>query len=368
VLATLRFLAGAPQGDAPRGMTGYKGFFYHFVDMESGQRFENSELSTVDTALLLGGLLFCRGYFDRPGEREIRDLADRIHARVDWRWAQARAPLVALGWSPEHGHLPYDWVAYSEAMLVYILALGSPAHALGLQSWAGWSEGLAPRWGLEGGQEFVRFGPLFGHQYSHVWVDFRGIRDEFMRVKGIDYFENSRRATLAQHAYGQANPMGWAGYGERLWGLTACDGPADVTVELADRSRTFRTYAARGPGSFDDGTVAPTAVGGSIPFAPEICIAALMAMRSDHGDHLYGTYGFVDALNPSFTAAAVPLRHGKLVPGRGWYDTDRLGIDQGPILAMIENHRSGLVWNVLRDDPHLRRGLERAGFLGGWLG
>jgi hypothetical protein len=345
VLATLRFLANAPQGGARRGMTGYNGFFYHFVDMDSGARFETSELSTVDTALLLAGILFCRGYFDRLAESEIRDLADAIYARIDWRWSQARAPLVALGWSPEQGHLPYDWVAYSEAMLVYILALGSPTHALGPESWRGWSAGLARRWGPEGGQEFVRFGPLFGHQYSHVWIDFRGISDEYMRGKGIDYFENSRRATLAQYAYAQANPMGWTGYGPNLWGLTACDGPADVTLDVGGRRRTFRTYAARGPGDFDDGTVAPTAAGGSIPFAPEICIAALMAMRGDHGEHLYGPYGFLDALNG-----------------------DYLGIDQGPILAMIENYRSGLVWEVLRGDPHIRRGLAQAGFAGGWLG
>jgi hypothetical protein len=161
--------------------------------------------------------------------------------------------------------------------------------------------------------------------------------------------------------------MGWSGYGPDLWGLTACDGPADVTIELGGRSRTFRSYSARGPGDFDDGTVAPTAAGGSIPFAPEICIPTLMAMRSDHGEHLYGGYGFLDALNPTFTATDVQPRHGKVVPGRGWYDTDYLGIDQGPILAMIENHRSGLIWDVLRGNPHIRRGLRRAGFAGGWL-
>lgn len=366
-LATLRFLARAREGDSPAGMTGHKGFFYHFVDMERGERFERTELSTVDTALVLGGILFLQGYFDRPGELEIRELAEMIYRRVDWRWAMARPPLVSLGWSPEKGHLPYDWVAYSEAMLVYILGLGSPTHSLEPVSWNGWAKGLAGHWGSAGGQELVRFGPLFGHQYSHVWIDFRGIRDGFMRAKGLDYFENSRRATLAQHAYALENPMGWRDYGRDLWGLTACDGPADVTLELEGRSRTFRSYSARGPGDFDDGTVAPTAAGGSIPFAPEICIPSLKAMRRDHGDDLYGEYGFRDALNPSFTGPA-KLRHGRVVPGKGWYDTDHLGIDQGPILAMIENHRSGLVWKVLRGNAHVRRGLERAGFTGGWLG
>ena len=367
VLATLRFLERAPQGDAPRGMTGHQGFFYHFVDMERGERFERTELSTIDTALLLAGIMFCRGYFDRPGEREIRDFADRIHARVNWRWTMARPNLVSLGWHPETGFIRYDWIAYSEAMLVYVLALGAPDHSLPPEAWAAWSAGLPRHWGEDGGQTFVRFPPLFGHQYSHVWIDFRGISDAFMREKGIDYFENSRRATLAQHAYGQVNPMDWRGYGPRLWGLTACDGPADVTLTLDGRSRTFRSYAARGPGQFDDGTVAPTAVGGSMPFAPELCIPALRAMRADHGTDLYGDYGFLDALNPSFTDGSALLTHGRVVPGRGWYDTDHLGIDQGPILAMIENHRSGLVWDVMRGDPHVRRGLERAGFAGGWL-
>ncbi len=365
-LATLRFLANAPQGDAPTGMTGYKGFFYHFVDMERGARFETTELSTVDTALLLGGMLFAQSYFDQPQEAEIRELVDRIYGRVDWRWSQARPPTVALGWSPEKGHLPYDWIAYSEAMLVYILALGSPTQPLGPESWAAWSAGLPKHWATEEGQQLVRFAPLFGHQYSHIWVDFRGIRDAFMREKGHDYFENSRRATVAQHAYALRNPMGWRGYGPRLWGLTACDGPADVTVEADGRTRTFRSYSARGPGDFDDGTVAPTAVGGSVPFAPDLCIPALMAMRADHGEQLYGRYGFLDSLNLS-VPRTVPLKHGRHVPGRGWYDGDYLGIDQGPILAMIENHRSGLVWRLTRSNPHIRRGLQRAGFAGGWL-
>ena len=366
-LATLRFLWNAPQGDAPRGMTGHKGFFYHFVDMQTGARFEKTELSTVDTALLLGGMLFCQSYFDRPSEREIHDLVERIYARVDWRWSAARPPTVALGWNPEKGFLPYDWIAYSEAMLVYLLAIGSPTHALGSDAWEAWSAGLSKHWGMEEGYEHVRFGPLFGHQYSHIWVDFRGVKDAFMRGKGIDYHENSRHATLAQHAYAVRNPGGWTGYGERLWGLTACDGPADVTVPVKGRPRTFRSYSARGPADFDDGTVSPTAVGGSIPFAPDLCIPALKAMREDHGANLYGEYGYFDSLNLT-VPASVPLKHGRHVPGRGWYDGDYLGIDQGPILAMIENHRSGLIWNVMRSNPHIRRGLTRAGFTGGWLG
>jgi hypothetical protein len=368
VLTTLRFLWNAPQGDAPVGMTGHKGFFYHFVDMEHGRRFEKTELSTVDTALLLGGMLLCQSYFDRPEEREIRELVDRIYARIDWRWAQTRPPVIALGWNPESGFLPYDWVAYSEAMLVYLMALGSPERPVEPAAWAGWSAGLPRHWGTEHGHTFVKFGPLFGHQYSHIWYDFRGIRDAFMREKGLDYFENSRRATLAQYEYARTNPLGWRGYGPELWGLTACDGPADVKLMIEGRQREFRSYSARGAGDFDDGTIAPTAVGGSVPFAPELCIPALQAMRRNHGAHLYGDYGFLDALNPSFNDASVRLVHGRVVPGKGWYDTDYLGIDQGPILAMIENHRSGFVWELLRGNPHIRRGLQRAGFSGGWLG
>lgn len=366
-LATLRFLADAPQGDVRSGMTGHKGFFYHFVDMERGARFEKTELSTVDTALLLGGILFAKGYFDRAAEVEIRELAERIYARVDWTWAQARPPTIALGWSPEKGHLPYDWVAYSEGMLVYILALGSPTHAVQPAAWQGWAAGLPRHWGAEEGRELVRFPPLFGHQYSHLWVDFRGIRDAFMREKGLDYFENSQRAVLAQRDYALRNPMQWNGYGPRLWGLTASDGPADVKLVVDGKQREFRSYSARGPGQFDDGTVAPTAVGGSVPFAPRLCIDTLMAMKADHNELLYRQYGFIDALNLS-VPPTVEFKHGGFVPGHGWYDGDYLGIDQGPILAMIENHRSGLVWDVMRRDPHLKRGLERAGFTGGWLG
>jgi hypothetical protein len=367
-LATLRFLASAPQGDAPAGMTGHKGFFYHFVDMDRGARFEQTELSTVDTALLLGGILFCKGYFDRPEELEIRELAARIYARVDWRWSQARPHRVALGWEPETGFLPYDWIARSEAMLVYLLALGAPEHDLGPETWRLWSEGLPELWGTEYGQTYIRYEPMFWHQYGHVWVDFRGIQDGFMRSKGIDYFENSRRATLAQRAYAIANPHGWRGYGRDLWGLSACDGPVDATLLVGGRPRQFRTYSARGIDHNDDGTVTPTAIGGSIAFAPEVCIPTLMTMRRQHGSDLFGRYGFLDSLNPSLTNAAIQVPQGRIVPGKGWYDTDYLGIDQGPFLAMIENHRSGLVWEVMRGDPHLRRGLERAGIAGGWLG
>jgi hypothetical protein len=215
----------------------------------------------------------------------------------------------------------------------------------------------------------VNFAPLFGHQYSHVWIDFRGIRDEYMRARGIDYFENSRRATLAQHAYAKANPMGWKDYGADIWGLTASDGPADTTVTVDGQERRFRRYWARGAALNDirdDGTIAPTAAGGSVPFAPEITIPALRAMRARYGDALFTEYGFRDAFNPTVPVGLRVLR-GHIVPGVGWFDGDYLGIDQGPILIMIENHRSGLIWELMKRSPPIVRGLCRAGFRGGWL-
>ena len=368
VLTTLRFLYQAPQGDAAAGMTGYKGFFYHFLDMSTGHRFERVELSTVDTALLLGGALACREFFDgdHPDEASIRAYADSLYERVDWRWAQPRPPLVTMGWYPEQGFHTYDWRGYNEAMLVYVLALGSPTHAIDASAWNAWTSTY--RWGSFQGQAHLGFAPLFGHQYSHVWIDFRGIQDDFMRGHGIDYFENSRRATVAQRAYAIANPRRYRDYGPNIWGLTAADGPLDTTAVIDGTSRTFQTYAARGA-SFteirDDGTLAPTAAGGAMPFVPELAIPALMAMRDRYGDNLYGQYGFLDSFNPTYTLART--QHGRVVPGLGWFDTDYLGIDQGPILAMIENHRSDLVWRLMRKNPAVIRGLRRAGFRGGWL-
>jgi len=368
-LATLRFFWEAPQDSSARGVIGYRGFFYHFLEPETGHRFENVELSTIDTALLLAGALFCQSYFDRREAREerIRALAESLYARVDWPWAQVRPPTISLGWRPGEGHLPYDWRGYNEAMILHVLALGSPTRPVAPETWMAWTAGY--RWGTFHGQEYVGFAPLFGHQYSHVWIDFRGIHDEYMRHRGIDYFENSRRATLAQRAYAVANPGGFAGYGERLWGLSACDGPVDATLEIGGRQRTFRTYAARGA-SFtdvvDDGTIAPTAAATSIVFAPEVVVPTLVAMQDTYGERLLGPYGFVDAVNPTLRMAT-RVQHGAVDTTLAWFDTDYLGIDQGPILAMIENHRTGLVWRTMRRNPHVVRGLRRAGFAGGWL-
>ena len=368
-LATLEFLWSAPQDSSISDATGYRGFFYHFLEPVRGRRFKDVELSTIDTALLLAGALFAQSYFDRPDpvETRVRAVAESLYARADWRWMQVRAPSICMGWSPEGGFLPYDWGGYDEAMVLHVLALGATRHAVEGDVWGKWSASY--KWGTFHGRGMVGFAPLFGHQYSHVWIDYRGIQDTFMAQHGIDYFENSRRATLSQRDYAIQNPSGYRGYSARLWGLTACDGPTDSTIEIAGRKREFHTYDARGA-SFvrigDDGTIAPCAAAGSIAFAPEVVIPALMAMHADYGALAFDRHGFVDALNPTLNVP-VHVSQGRIVPGVGWFDTDRLGIDQGPILAMIENWRSGLIWKCMRRNPHIIRGLERAGFRGGWL-
>jgi hypothetical protein len=368
-LTTLQFFYRLPQGPQASGTGGHMGFFYHFLDPGTGLRFQTVELSTVDTALLLAGVLFSQQYFDGAGATEaaIRAYADSLYRRTDWQWAEPRPPLVTMGWTPETGFHELDWRGFDEAMLVYVLALGSPTHPVPTEAWNAWA--ATYQWGDYYGQTHVGFAPLFGHHYSHVWVDFRGIADDYMRGRGIDYFENSRRATYGQRGYAIANPNDWDGYGANVFGLSASDGPLDVTLPLRGRPRRFFTYAARGA-SFtevrDDGTLAPTAAAGSLPFAPEIVGPALVAMRERYGD-AFGQYGFLDAFNPSWQWATPVPQHGHYVVGKGWFDTDYLGIDQGPILAMIANYRTDLVWKYMRRSPYVIQGLRRAGFKGGWL-
>jgi hypothetical protein len=369
VLTTLRFLWDLPQDSVSSRAGGQRGFFYHFLEPKTGYRFKDVELSTMDTALLLAGCLFCQVYFDREdaAERSIRAYADSLYSRADWQWASVRPPMISHGWDPENGFLPYDWGGYNEASILYILAMGSPTHPVAGDAWEFWLEGY--RWGTFYGMDHLGFAPLFGHQFSHAWIDFRGIQDRFMREKGIDYFENARRAVLSQRAYAIANPMGWAGYGANLWGLTACDGPVHNEVMIDGRKRQFETYWARGA-SFteiqDDGTISPSAAGGSIAFAPEFVVPTLLSIRETYGKRVFGTYGFVDALNPTLRLP-ITVQHGRVDPALGWFDTDYLGIDQGPILLMIENYRSGLVWKTLRRHPAVIRGLRAAGFAGGWM-
>ncbi|MDT7835928.1 glucoamylase family protein [Aquabacterium sp. OR-4] len=378
VLNTLRSFLDAPMGPQASGTAGHHGFYYHFLDMRSGTRFARCELSTIDTALLLAGLLCCQSFFDgaQADETRLRDGVDEFYRRIDWAWAMPRAPRIGHGWHPESGFISSDWRAYDESMLLYLLALGAPSRPVGREAWDFWASGLAEAWGSQYGQAHLRFAPLFGHQFTQCWVDLRGLHDGFMRgmqarEPGLDYFENSRRATHAQRAYAMVNPEGWAAYGPEVWGVSACDGPADVQRAYGGRMRRFISYAGRGMGgahTHDDGTLAPYAAGSSIAFAPEIVLPALATMRARWGEHLYGRYGFFDAFNPSFDFADVRLTHGRVVPGQGWFDTDYLGIDQGPMLAMLGNHRGEVVWQTMRRNAHLRRGLQRAGFQGGWLG
>jgi hypothetical protein len=370
-LATLRFFKNAKMGPEATGTSGYKGFYYHFLEMDSGARFKTNELSTVDTTLLMGGVLFSQSFFDKddPREAEIRQLADDLYRAVEWPWAQVRKPWITMGWTPEKGFIDYDWRGYNEAILVYLLALGSPTHPVGKDAYDAWTSTYDKTWGTYHGQEHLTFPPLFGHQYSHVWVDFRGITDDYMQRRGIDYFENSRRAALSQRQYAIDNPEGWVGYDKDVWGLTASDGPIDATYDFKGKPRLFRTYTARGAGleyQIDDGTIVPTAAAASIAFTPEESIAAIQAMHDRYGKAIYQQYGFLDAFNPSFNYD-VKLQHGKVVPGVGWVDGDYIGIDQGPIVLMIENHRSDFIWSVMRRNPYIRKGLERAGFTGGWL-
>jgi hypothetical protein len=373
-LITLRFLRDLPQGPQAKGVSGYKGFFYHFLEMSNGLRAGDCELSTVDTALFLCGALHVQQFFDSADdsdEKEIRLIVQTLADRIDWRWAQPRPPSIALGWAPEKGgFLPYDWRGYNEAAVLYLLAMGAANNPVEPSAWTAWTGTYNTNWSTVNGQQGLQFPPLFGHQYSSVWVDFRGINDGFMRVRKTDYFENSRRAAFGQRAYAILNPRRWLGYDADIWGLTACDGPADMMGRYQGELRRFRSYSARGAGvgpeSFDDGTIAPTASASSIAFAPEIALPAIEAMVSRYGTWLYTEYGFLDSFNPSFRYS-VELKHGKVVPDVGWFAGDYLGIDQGPILAMIANYTRGTVWQAMSRCDQLRRGLQRAGFTGGWL-
>ena len=357
-LATLRFFATCPQGTEPDA-TGYKGFYYHFLDMRSGRRVWQCELSTVDSAFLLAGMLTAAAYFDQDSadEHEIRTLADAIYRRADWNWARDGEATVTHGWKPETGFLPYRWQGYDEALLLYILGLGSPTHPLPEESYRAWLSTYL--WKRCCGHEFLYAGPLFIHQLSHVWIDFREIRDAFMRDKGIDYFENSRRAAYVQKDYAISNPFEFKGYGEACWGLTASDGPGFESHRVHGIDRTFFGYFARGaPLGPDDGTISPWSTVASLPFAPEIVLPALQWFH-DIDLRVDRPYGFKASFNPSY-----PVESGA---EHGWVSPFYFGLDQGPIVLMIENYRTGLIWRLMRECPYLAGGLRRAGFTGGWL-
>jgi len=358
-LNTLRFLWNSPQGPEPEA-TGYRGFYYHFLDMQTGRRAWWCELSTVDSAFLLAGALAASIYFDGTSadEQEIRTLADALYRRADWHWALNQGTTVTHGWKPESGFLEYRWEGYDEALLLYILGLGSPTHPLPESSYAAWTSTYS--WEHRYGYDYLYSGPLFTHQLSHVWIDFRGIQDAFMRDKGIDYFENSRRATYVQQRYAIENPLKFASYGQHCWGLTASEGPGPSTVEVDGVERTFFDYVGRGvPYGPDDGTLAPWAVAASLPFAPEIVLPTLHYCIHQAKLTERNPYGFKGSFNSTYRAAASG-------PG-GWVSQWHFGLNQGPIVLMIENYRTGLTWQLMRNCGYIALGLRRAGFVGGWL-
>jgi len=336
ILAALSTFWTQPQGSGASGTIGYKGLYYHFLDMNTATRTWSSEVSTIDSALLFAGIIHAREYFWRtePGDVQVRTLADSIYRRADWNFFRNGNQGILMGWKPGTGFSGFgQWTGYNEAMVLYILALGSPTHAVPDNAWSAWTSGY--RWLNYNGWSFVSFPPLFGHQYSHCWIDFRYIRDVYMQAQGITYFENSRRATLAQRDYCVYNPGHFPGYGENLWGLTACDDP-------------YQGYLAHGapPGQNDNGTLAPTAPAGSIAFAPDAVIPALQNMYDTYHSQLWGRYGFKDAFNLA----------------ANWWDTDYLGIDEGPIILMSENYLNGRIWDRVSGNADIARGLQHAGF------
>ncbi|MEO0898657.1 MAG: glucoamylase family protein [Bacteroidota bacterium] len=357
-----------PQHDGPTKVSGYKGFFYHFLTIDKAERFKDVELSTIDTGLLMAGVLSAQVYFDQENEVEekIRSLADSLYRRVEWDWAMKDNGVMSMGWRPERGFIPAQWDGYNEAMILLIMAMGSPTHPIEKGAWEKW---CAPyEWGEFEGIEHLNFSPLFGHQYSQMYIDFRGIQDAYMREKGIDYFENSRRATMANRAYCIRNPHGFEAYDSLTWGLTACDGPRDTLVQRNEEEIRYHTYWARGASSLhinDDGTLAPTAMLASIPFAPDVCLAGAQHMWNTYGDKLIGEYGFRDAFNLSYTYG----RNSKNGTSNkeGWFDMDYIGIDQGPILIQTYNHQTEFVWALMKKSPYIVAGLKKAGFTGGWL-
>jgi hypothetical protein len=316
VITTLEFLW--------KGLPNHRGFFYHFADANTGERQWDSEVSSVDTAILLCGILACRAHFHYS---EITELAYRVFNRVDWTWLSEDTSLLPHGWMPEIGFLPYRWDGYSELMMMYLLGLGSYAHPLPPEAWTAWKRNIYEYDGL---RYIGSIAPLFVHQYSQAWFDFRGKRDKF-----ADYFQNSVIATEVHRRFCLELARQFPDYSNDLWGITASD--------------SVHGYVAwGGPPAVGpiDGTVVPAASGGSLPFLPQACMRVLRTIRNKYPD-AWNRYGFIDAFNP-FTK---------------WYDTDVIGIDTGITLLMAENARTGFVWETFMKLPEARRGMQRAGFM-----
>jgi hypothetical protein len=351
-LDILNFFMNSDQSTDPN-VTGYRGFYYHFLKMDTGTREWNCELSSVDTGLLMMGIIFARNFYNLDNETEIqiRLLAGKLLERVDWDFMEMPdtgrfANTISMAWYPEKGQHDWGWSGYNEALFLYILAAGS-GMTNAERSYRAWVSSYKWQTPYEG-LSHVAFPPLFGHQFSHAFIDFRGIMDSYMKEKGIDYYENSRRATYVQREYAIENPYGWLGYDSLCWGVTASDGPTDM---YNYNDKKFYGYAGRGTSGpdnnyFDDGTIAPYGALSSLPFAPEIVLPTIESMIEKYGEQLWGKYGFYDAFN--LTAQ--------------WIDDDYLGIDQGPMLIMIENFRTGLVWDYVMKDDIIQKGLNRLGF------
>jgi hypothetical protein len=323
-IATLEFFARAAAHE--------HGWFYHFLDLPSGRPARGSEVSSVDTALLLAGILTVGQAFS--DDSHIAGLARAIYDRVDFRWMLAGdARLLSFGWRPGSGFLPQAWDTYCEQTILYLLAIGSRSSAIPADSW----QAIRRPWVEAGGFRYVAGAkPLFIHQYSHAWVDYRGLRDS--GGERLNYFENSMRATQAHRAFCTQLSKRYADYGPDDWGITASDSPEG--------------YIAWGGPPVDsaiDGTVVPCAAAGSLMFMPEICIADLRAMvaRHESDPRVWGPYGLADAFNPL----------------TGWASSWVLGIDQGITLLSAENARSTRVWDWFMRNPEPRRAMQLAGLV-----
>ena len=297
------------------------GFFYHFNDIETGVRFKGSELSSIDTSLLLCGVLTARAYFD---DAKIKSLAKQIYERVDWPWMLNGGKTFSMGWHADAGFLEARWEHYCELMMIYLLAIGSPTHPVQGEYWKNFTRPVIHYKGFDfiSGDD-----PIFTHQYSQAYYDFRNKRDSY-----TNYFDNSVTATKAHKAFCLSNPK-W--FNEEYWGVSASDYQGGYTA-----------WGGPPPQGPLDGTVVPCAAAGSLPFLPADCIAVLRAMRSKWGAKAWGRYGFVDAFHPA----------------ANWYDPDVLGIDQGISVVMAENLRTDLVWNTFMLNPESSLAMKRAGF------
>ena len=359
-LTVLKFLQSGEQSVAKNAM-GYKGFYYHFLDMKTGERAYNCELSTVDTGFFIAGVLTAMSYYtsDNPSEKEIRTICDNIYRRVEWSWALNGSTTISHGWSPESGFLPYRWDRdYSEALLLYILALGSPTFPIEKEGYDKWTKTFKIKTIYD--ITYLYAGPLFIHQLSHIWIDFRNIKDGFNRKAGFDYFENSRRATYVQRQYAIENKNGFAEYGEFCWGLTASDGPGNETLVINGKKNNFFDYVARGaPFGPDDGTVSPWAVVASLPFAPEIVMDTIRTAIERYNLKSQEWDGFDASFNPTFPE--------KTRNEYGWVSKYKFGLNQGPIILMIANFQSGFIWDLTKKNNYILNGLKAAGFEGGWI-